>query len=238
VKLFEYTAVDGRGTTVHGQADAESVLLLDRSLEDRGLVVTQVKVVERKPARVSSTRLSKDELVVFTTQVSTMLGAGVPILQGLKELKKRLRTERARSVVNRLIEDLEGGTSLAQAMSQQPRAFPDIYRASVGAGEMAGELPAVLKRMGGFLEWSRAVRAMETGVQLVGECVVHGKGAFHGARMQNLRTHTGQLQHLFIRCFGKPFGALHHSWIGGIDTVDIGINLACFGFERRRYNHG
>ncbi len=158
MQTFEYTAVALDGEVTTGRQRANDELELDRALETHGLTLTRVHVLSNTRSG-SYGRLSRRELVTFTRQLATVISAGVPIVEGLRELSKRIRTRAGRLAVEELVRDLEAGLPLSEAMERQPGSFPDVYRASVSAGELSGDLPSVLRRLARYLEWSRAIRA-------------------------------------------------------------------------------
>lgn len=158
MKAFDYNAVDSGGQAVRGRTFAKSELDLDRDLEASGLTLVSSTSVSNGGSRRSS-KMPPDELVSFTTQLSTVLSAGVPIVQCLDDLGLRMRNEGSRWVTQELVTDLKAGRGLSDAMDQQPRSFPEIYRASVRAGEVSGSLSTVLTRLSTYLDWKRSMRA-------------------------------------------------------------------------------
>lgn len=156
--FYEYAALDGGGLAVTGRASAPDEISLDRDLEIRGLCLTKAKKV-RGEVQSKGAKLSSDELVFFTTQLATLLDAGVPVVDGLHGIAKRMRTPQGSSMVKLLLERLEAGHGLADTLETQPRSFPTVYCQCVAAGEMSGSLPEVLNRLASFLTWVRAMRA-------------------------------------------------------------------------------
>lgn len=155
---FEYAAV-GAGGTVTGRASAADELALDRELESKGLTLTRAKELRDGPVR-GGVRLSRAELVFFTTQLATLLDAGIPVVDGLRGIGKRMRTPAGKRMVEVLLGNLEAGHGLAETLAAQPRSFPRVYTQCVAAGELSGSLPKVLNRLAKFLAWVRAMRAM------------------------------------------------------------------------------
>jgi len=158
--IYEYQAIGAHGPT-KGRHRAESELALDRDLERMGLTLVRSKVVSGRSA-AEGARMNTDDLVSFTGQVATVISAGVPMVQGIKELSKRMPRPATRAVIDDLVRELEGGGSLSQAMEVHARSFPTVYRASVQAGELSGAMPEVLRRMGSYLEWARSIRQTTT----------------------------------------------------------------------------
>ncbi|TAJ18476.1 MAG: type II secretion system F family protein [Planctomycetota bacterium] len=158
MQAFEYHALGRDGRAVVGELFAPTETELDRRLERDGLLLVRAKVV-RSAARAQALALANDELVALTTQLSTVHSAGVPILDGLDSIGKRMRRPRGKELVAQLIAGLQAGQSLSEAMAQHPRTFSPVYRASVEAGEASGALDVVLQRLARYLEWMRGLRA-------------------------------------------------------------------------------
>lgn len=158
MKTFEFDAMDATGRAVVARAAAKNELDLDRILEGRGLTLRTSRPVTSARARDSG-RLKQHELVLLTTQLATVTGAGVPIVEGLEGIGERLERAEARASVRAIVERLRAGDSLSAAMGAQPRSFPEVYRASVFAGEASGGLEKVLVRLAHHMEWSQGVRS-------------------------------------------------------------------------------
>lgn len=170
MKTFAYVAVTPSGERLQAHARARSEVDLDLDLEARGLALASAKVVtsaSKKPIH----RLDRASLLSFTTQLATVSGAGVPIVEGMRSIGERLESAEARALVAEMVAGLQAGESLSQVMDRHPRAFPPVYRASVVAGEAAGSLDTVLERLAKHIEWSQGMRA--TAIQaLIYPCVL------------------------------------------------------------------
>ena len=153
---WRYDAVGPSGR-VQGFMAAEDESDLDRSLAKEGVTLVSAKKV-RVAQRRETQRMSYDDLVIFTTQLATVLGAGVPIVEGMRDLGRRMRRQESRAVIEDVVRELESGASLSDAMASRPRSFPLIYRSSVQAGEMSGSMPEVLQRLSSHMEWTRSIR--------------------------------------------------------------------------------
>jgi type II secretory pathway component PulF len=134
------------------------VVELDRDLEGQGLVVTSARVVSSE-RRARSLRIPRDDLIALTTQLATVSGAGVRIVEGLTGIGERLASPKGRRLVEELVTALRSGASLSEAMDRHPASFPEVYRASVRAGEASGAIDTVLARLARYLEWVRGMRA-------------------------------------------------------------------------------
>lgn len=161
MKTYEYTAVAPNGDRVRSTTRARSEADLDREIEARGLLLAEARVVSGEGRKVDG-RMTSSELLSFTTQLATVSGAGVPLVDGLRSIGARLEKPRSRELVADMVAGLSAGESLSDVMSRHPRAFPPVYRSSVVAGEAAGSLDTVLERLAKYLEWSRTMRATAT----------------------------------------------------------------------------
>lgn len=158
MRTFRYVAADAQGALHSGHALATSEHELLDDLERRGLFLTRVREVRRVRGRTSG-RLSRSELVLFTTQLATVLGAGLPLVEGLEGIGRRAPSPRLAALTEALIARLQAGEAFSEALAAHPASFPAVYRAAVRAGEAAGALDVVLARLAGHLEWARAMRA-------------------------------------------------------------------------------
>jgi type II secretory pathway component PulF len=158
VKTFEYTAANAAGALVSGHALATDELELDGDLEASGLVLTRAVEVSRSP-RARGARISRGELVNLSSQLATLTGAGVPLVGGLEGIARRSSSPDVRALVELMIVRLQAGESLSEAMDAHPRCFPDVFRASVRAGEASGSLGHTLARTTRHLEWVQGMRA-------------------------------------------------------------------------------
>ncbi|MEM1452337.1 MAG: type II secretion system F family protein [Planctomycetota bacterium] len=156
-KLWRWEGVGPRGA-VDGHELAMSERDLDSSLARRGVTLVTAHQVQRVE-RNSGGRMKPEDLVTFTTQLATVLGAGVPIVEGMRDLGGRMRSATSRRVIEDVVRELEAGASLSEAMATRPRSFPPIYRASVHAGELSGAMPEVLRRLAAHMEWTRSIRS-------------------------------------------------------------------------------
>jgi len=149
--LFAYKAVDPRGRRMSGALDAASVGDLDTRLRRRGL-----DLVDGRPARravFARRRVGRVELIHFCFHLEQLLGAGLPLLESLADLRDGITHPQLREVVAGLIESIHGGANLSQAMAAHPQVFGEVFRSLVKAGEDTGRLPEILKNLTVTLTW-------------------------------------------------------------------------------------
>lgn len=162
---FKYSAKDREGRTVSGIVSGKSQADAVADLRKRNLIVLNVrqtagqgkdgKKVRKRRARPS---VRKDQLVIFTRQLATMISAGVPLLESLEVLQEQADTAGFRVVLDGVIESVRGGTDLSTALERFKKAFPSIYVSMVRAGEVSGQLDDILVRLAEYLEASEKLK--------------------------------------------------------------------------------
>jgi type IV pilus assembly protein PilC len=145
------------GQIVKGERAAESSEALTDLLKREQILVTQVKPAVRKEQRFK--RVPDKNLAVFTRQFSVMIDAGLPLVQCLELLGKEEPDKRLATAVDQVREDVEGGSSLNEAMQRRPYAFDALYTNMVAAGEAGGILDTILKRLSDFIEKQAKLKA-------------------------------------------------------------------------------
>ncbi len=169
---YSYLAVDTSGREVHGRVagtDRGSAIAL---LQQRGLFPLQVAPVgggSRGAAsgqgrlqqwRVTGKgRVTRAELSIFTTQLANLVSAGLPIERCLEVLARQSKTPALASTLGSVLEELRAGEQMSAAMSQHAGAFPGFYVQMIKAGEVSGQLDAVLTNLASYLEKDEARRA-------------------------------------------------------------------------------
>ncbi|HAT72993.1 MAG TPA: type II secretion system protein GspF [Elusimicrobia bacterium] len=155
---FAYKARESSGKTVEGVVDAADQKAALARLREQKLAVVEIKQGStRKP--FFKPKIDSKDIVIFSRQLSTLVSAGVPIVQGLNILEAQAENPAFKSVVSGLRGDIEAGLSIADAMKKHPQAFTELYVAMIKAGEVGGILDTILERLSGFLESSEQLRA-------------------------------------------------------------------------------
>jgi type IV pilus assembly protein PilC len=153
---FSYTARtlggDLKSATIDAPSRDEVVLQLRR----QRLIVVKVDE-ESKKAKISGSIPLRD-VVIFTRQFSTMINAGLPLVQALDILAKQTDNKTLAAVTRAVVFDVESGATVADAMRNHPKAFSDLYVNMVAAGEAGGILDTILMRLATFLEKADALR--------------------------------------------------------------------------------
>lgn len=172
---FEYQALDPKGKTRKGVSQGDSARHVRQILRDQGLVPLSVTGVEADRlgagraaggARARRGRITTNELAVITRQFATLLGSGMTVEETLSALVSQAEGHGVKSVLSGIRAQVTEGRSLAEAIAGYPRSFPEIYQASVAAGEQSGNLDLVLDRLADYVE-SRQVLKQRVSIALI-----------------------------------------------------------------------
>ena len=151
---FEYKAVDKTGGPARGGLDAVNEADLELRLRRMGLDLIACKAVDRKLSRLRGRgRITRQDLINFCFDIEQMNRSGIPMLDGLRDLRNTIDTPRFRDVLTVMIEDMEGGKVLSQCMATHPDVFDKVFVSLVGAGEQTGRLPEVFQSLAESLKW-------------------------------------------------------------------------------------
>jgi type IV pilus assembly protein PilC len=152
VSLFSYKAMNTGGRVVHGQMDAINLVDLEMRLKRMDLDFINGDPV-KQGGLFRGIKVPRRELINFCFHIEQLTRAGVPILEGLTDLRDSLLNPRFREVIAGMIESIEGGRTLSQAMTEHPKVFNKVFCSLVLAGENTGNLPEVLKSLNDSLKW-------------------------------------------------------------------------------------
>ena len=150
--LFDYKAVSAEGRMIYGRLDAINVVDLEMRLKRMELdLVTGTQL--QPHALFGGRRVPRPELINFCFHLEQLSRAGVPLLEGLTDLRDSIEHPRFREVIAGLIENIEGGQTMSQAMSTHPDIFSQVFVNLIRAGEGSGQLPEVLVSLTESLKW-------------------------------------------------------------------------------------
>ena len=155
--LYSYKAMDARGRKVFGRMDAVNPVDLEMRLKRMELDFINGGPI--KPGRWGGMQITRRELITFCFHLEQLSSAGVPIIESLTDLRDSLDNPRFREVLAGLIESVEGGKTLSQAMEEHPQIFDGVFISLIRAGEETGKLTEVLKNLGETLKWQDELAA-------------------------------------------------------------------------------
>ncbi|GGD34914.1 type II secretion system F family protein [Pseudoxanthomonas indica] len=155
---FVWEGVDKRGVKMKGEQASKNANMLRAELRKQGITPNVVKN-KPKPLFGSAGRtISPKEIAFFSRQLATMMKSGVPIVGSLDIIEGGQKNPRMKKMVGTIRADIEGGSSLHEAISQHPVQFDELYRNLVRAGESAGVLETVLDTIANYKENLEALK--------------------------------------------------------------------------------
>ena len=150
--LYTYKAIDPVGRVVQGRLDALNQVDLEMRLKRMELDLISGEPVSNRTL-FGGSNIPRREIIHFCFHLEMLERAGVPILEGLSDLRDTLESPRFREVAASLIEAIEGGQTLSKAMEAHPRVFSKVFISLIRAGEATGRLSDVLKGLSESLKW-------------------------------------------------------------------------------------
>jgi type IV pilus assembly protein PilC len=160
---FTYIATNSEGKTVEGTFEVSDRAAALAALLKQGLRPISVKEVSVSKSfsfsnLLGGNKVKSNDLVIFTRQLSTMISAGVPLLRGLGSLSKHAESKALKKILDGIVRDVEGGAPFGDALAKYPNTFSDVYVNMVRAGEAAGILDEILKRLAQQQEKNATIR--------------------------------------------------------------------------------
>ena len=154
---FTYTARALNGDLRTATIDAPSRDEVVAQLRRQRLNVVKIDETAQAKKKKSGGKISMRDVVIFTRQFSTMINAGLPLVQALDILSKQTDNKALAQVTRAVVFDVESGATVADALRNHPKAFSDLYTNMVAAGEAGGILDTILMRLATFLEKNDAL---------------------------------------------------------------------------------
>jgi len=163
---FEYQALDAKGKTIKNITTGDHAKQVRAELRAQGLIPLEVKAVSDNVASKSDKRgkannrvkIKVNDLSIITRQMATLLESGMTVEETLSAVVKQSEGRKIKSVMSDIRSLVTEGYSLSDAIAKYPNSFPEIYRASISAGEQSGTLDNVLDRLADYLEDSHAMQ--------------------------------------------------------------------------------
>ena len=154
---FEYTALEANGKQRKGVLEADSIRQVRQMLRDQGLVPLSVDAASEKRSNKSqfsgfTRKLSALDQVLFTRQLATLIGAGLPIEEALGAVAQQSEKRHVNVIVLSIRSRVLEGHSIAAALAEFPNSFNDLYTSTVAAGEQSGFLDGVLENLADYIE--------------------------------------------------------------------------------------
>lgn len=154
--IYKYTVRDARGVLVEGEQEASSSVALAKALRDQGMTVITVEKGGGGLLDIDVMAyvrgVKRSEILAFTIQLSTLISSGLPIVTSLEGVRDQAENPVLKSVLSSIIEDVQGGLPLSDALERHPKVFDALYVSMVRVGETAGILDESLERLALLLE--------------------------------------------------------------------------------------
>ena len=150
---FNYKAVDQGGHPAQGQLDALNEIDLELRLQRIGLDLITFRPARKSLFIFSRNKVSLQDLVMFCFQLEQLTSAGVPLLEGLADLRDSSSNPYFQTVIGALVSEVEGGKMFSQALAEHPEVFSHVFVSLVRAGEQTGKLPEVFDNLAATLKW-------------------------------------------------------------------------------------
>jgi general secretion pathway protein F len=160
MSVYEYVALDEKGRQCKGFVDALGIAAARQQLREQGVYPVEINQAQQKKDSVLSgildvnllQKISGKEISAFTRQLSTLLGAGIPLVPSFSVLLGQTKNPLLKKILAQIRGDLNEGKSLTASMENFPRVFPPFYINMVKAGEASGTINLVLERLADFSE--------------------------------------------------------------------------------------
>ncbi len=155
---FDYVCVDAAGKKIRGVLEADSVRVLRQQLRERGLMPVEIRqAAEQQRGGMALPFLGRQhigawDLALLTRQLATLVQAAIPLEESLRALARQAGKPQVQSVLTAVRAKILEGYTLAQSLAEFPGAFPELYRATVHAGEQSGHLDLVLQQLADYTE--------------------------------------------------------------------------------------
>jgi type IV pilus assembly protein PilC len=153
---FNWEGMDKKGQRIKGRSVAQNEQALKSELRRQGVVATKIR--KQSSAFKSGGKVKAEDIAIFSRQLATMLGAGIPLVQAFEIIGSGHEKPAMQKLVLEIKSDVEGGTSLHEALAKHPLYFDDLFVNLVEAGEQAGALEGLLDKVATYKEKSEAIK--------------------------------------------------------------------------------
>ncbi|MCX7091504.1 MAG: type II secretion system inner membrane protein GspF [Legionellales bacterium] len=155
---FQYQALKKTGNPSKGVIEADSERHARQLLREQGLIPISIQAYKKLGQTKQKDKLNAANLALFTRQLATLLAAGIPIDEALRGVADQSEVEGTHRLIIGVRAKVLEGYGLAQAMGEYPHAFPELYRATLAAGEHTGRLDLVLEKLADYTENQQTIR--------------------------------------------------------------------------------
>jgi type IV pilus assembly protein PilC len=157
---FWYSALTDSGTVQEGVLSAPNETALESQLRQRGAFLIRTEVRERTPTvrTLTDGKVERRELLAFLEYIAGSFDVGIPILEAIDDVSKRLSSKRLQKIIGEVRYAIsEEGKSLSASMAEHPQAFPELCIGTIRAGEASGELGYALRQLVEYMDWQESI---------------------------------------------------------------------------------
>jgi type IV pilus assembly protein PilC len=157
---FQYKAVDRTGRPARGGLDAANEVDLELRLRRMGLDLITCRQTTKSASMLGHGKITRADLITFCFDLEQISRAGIPVVEGLQDLRDGIENPRFRDVLTAIVEDMQGGKVLSQCLSSHPDVFDAVLVSLVRAGEQTGRMTEVFESLGASLKWQDELASM------------------------------------------------------------------------------
>lgn len=164
--VYTWVAETRKGRKLKGDIEAADERIAMSQLKRRNLTVKKLKPKPKdlfENVSFLQPKVTNKDIVIFTRQFSTMIDAGLPLVQGLGILAEQSENKTFRNILKQISKDVEGGSTLAEAMKKHPKVFDELFVNLVAAGEVGGILDTIMRRLAVFIEKAEKLKSQIKG---------------------------------------------------------------------------
>ena len=151
--LYKYKAMTREGKIRQGNLDAANQADLEQRLGKMAMDLIRASETEERRASLGQRKIEKSDLINFCFHMEQLTRAGVPMLEGLSDLRDSLEHPRFKEIVANIIDEIEGGKNLSEALQEHPAVFDSLFVNLIRAGEASGELGQIFENLGATIKW-------------------------------------------------------------------------------------
>lgn len=164
--IYNWVAETKKGKVIKGELEAADEKAAGLQLKRRNLKIRKIKLKPKdifENVSFMQPKVTNKDIVIFTRQFSTMIDAGLPLVQGLTILADQAENRTFKRILKEIVRDVEGGSSLAEAMEKHPKVFDNLFVNLIAAGEVGGILDTILQRLAAYIEKAEKLKSQIKG---------------------------------------------------------------------------
>ncbi len=150
---FQYKAIDKLGRPARGKLDAANDVDLELRLKRMGLDLITFRAIRSGHTTLAKGSVTRRDLIAFCFDLEQISRSGIPVVEGLRDLRDGTENPRFREMLSSVLEDIEGGKMLSQGLAAFPNVFGSVFVSLVRAGEQSGRVTEVFESLGAALKW-------------------------------------------------------------------------------------